>query len=113
MGDHAESLTEVQINNIHCSSLIYPANLIIQGVINMISSPCYADRSKTTSCLSYLKVILALLLNLLQSKLLFWFLSFDVCDALTNSCTSTIGDIPRTTNNLTALLNKLLIPARH
>lgn len=31
MGDHAESLTEVKINNVHCSALFNPANLITQG----------------------------------------------------------------------------------
>lgn len=68
--------------------------------LNTISSPCYADRSKSTSCLSYLKIILALVLHLLQSKLLFWFFSFHVYNTLTNSCTSTNGDVPKTTNNL-------------
>lgn len=31
MGDRTENLTEVNINNVHCSALIYPANLITQG----------------------------------------------------------------------------------
>ena len=27
MGDHVESLAEIKVHNIHCSSLIYPARL--------------------------------------------------------------------------------------
>lgn len=30
-GDRTENLTEVKINNVHCSALVYPANLITQG----------------------------------------------------------------------------------
>ena len=78
MGDHVESLAEVEIDNIHCSPLIYPASHVIAESYQIGQAWFPLGESMLTT--PYNLLFLHLLDDDLQDELLHH-LSRDGCEA--------------------------------